>query len=39
MPRAYAYLEEQQRDWEEYQADLKFFENHWYPILFFVVFL
>jgi len=29
LPRAYSYLEEQKRDWQKYQADLKFFETHW----------
>lgn len=29
LPRAYRYLEQQGRDWAEYQADLKYFEDHW----------
>jgi hypothetical protein len=30
MPRAYAYLAQQRRDWGEYQADLRYFEDHWF---------
>ena len=30
LPRAYKYLEEKQRDWKNYQKDLKYFENYVY---------
>jgi len=29
LPKAYEYLRESKRDWENYQKDLKYFENKW----------
>jgi len=33
LPRAYKYLEQQKRDWEEYQEDLCYFEKVWRDFL------
>src|SRR5688500_8216847 len=29
LPKAYDYLQKTNRDWEEYQKDLKYFETQW----------
>lgn len=29
LPRAYKYLQEKKRDWDEYQQDLRYFEKAW----------
>eukprot|EP00026_Physarum_polycephalum_P012733 Phypoly_transcript_13061.p1 GENE.Phypoly_transcript_13061~~Phypoly_transcript_13061.p1 ORF type:complete len:355 (+),score=56.58 Phypoly_transcript_13061:141-1067(+) len=33
LPRAYKYIEEQKRDWDEYQDHLDYFKNHWVAYL------